>query len=133
MKKIGTLNRHLSRIIAQMGHTDQLVICDSGLPIPRGSEVVDLALRPGLPGFLDTLDVILEELEVEKAVIADELVASGNEIYHELVGRLEGTEIEHVPHEQFKLLTNGDGNTAFVRTGEATPYANVILCSGVTF
>lgn len=133
MKKIGTLNRHLSRIIAQMGHTDRLVICDSGLPIPRGKEVVDLALRPGLPGFLDTLDVILEELEVEKAVIADELVASGNGVYHELMERLEGVEVEHVPHEQFKHLTNGDGNTAFVRTGEATPYANVILCSGVTF
>lgn len=133
MKKIGTLNTHLSRVIAQMGHTDRLVVCDSGLPIPRGAEVVDLALRPGLPGFLDTLDVILEELEVEKAVIADELVASGNGVYHGLMDRLDGVEVDRVPHERFKHLTNGTGNTAFVRTGEATPYANVILCSGVTF
>jgi D-ribose pyranase len=133
MKKIGTLNTHLSRVIAQMGHTDRLVVCDSGLPIPRGKEVVDLALRPGLPGFLDTLDVILEELKVEKAVIADELVTSGNGVHDGLMERLDGVEVEHVPHEQFKDLINGEGNTAFVRTGEATPYANVILCSGVTF
>ena len=133
MKKIGTLNHHLSRVIAQMGHTDRLVVCDSGLPIPRGAEVVDLALKPGLPGFLDTLDVILEELQVERAVIADELAAGDTGVYPELMKRLDGTEVERVPHEEFKRRTNGEGNTAFVRTGEATPYANVILCSGVTF
>ena len=43
-----------------------------------------------------------------------------------------GIELERVPHEQFKALTR-DGTSAFVRTGECTPYANVILCSGVTF
>ncbi len=133
MKKIGTLNHPLSRVIAQMGHTDHLVVCDSGLPIPRGAEVVDLALRPGLPGFLDTLDVILEELEVERAVIADELAAGDTSVYPDLMKRLDGTEVESVSHEEFKRLTHGEGNTAFVRTGEATPYANVILCSGVTF
>ena len=47
MKKSGTLNSQLSRIIAMMGHSDRIVICDCGLPIPRGAEVVDLALTPG--------------------------------------------------------------------------------------
>lgn len=133
MKKIGTLNTHLSRVIAAMGHTDRLVICDCGLPIPRGKEIVDLALRPGLPGFLDTLDVVLEELEVERAVIADEMVTAGQDMYEEVGGRLGGLEVERVPHETFKRLCAEDRVTAFVRTGEATPYANVILCSGVTF
>ena len=133
MKKIGTLNTHLSRVIAGMGHTDRLVICDSGLPIPRGKEVVDLALRPGLPGFLDTLDVVLEELQVERAIFADELEQRGNGVYPGLRERLEGLETERVPHERFKQLCCEDGVAAFVRTGEATPYANVILCSGVTF
>ena len=133
MKKIGTLNTPLSRVLAGMGHTDRLVICDAGLPIPRGKEVVDLALRPGLPGFLDTLDVVLEELQVERAIYADELEARGNGVYGALRDRLSGVETEHVPHEAFKKLCCEDGVTAFVRTGEATPYANVILCSGVTF
>ncbi|WP_420454355.1 D-ribose pyranase [Rubrivirga sp.] len=133
MKKIGTLNTHLSRVIARMGHTDCLVVCDCGLPIPHGSEVVDLAVRPGLPGFLDTLDVVLEELAVERAVIADELVAGGNGVYHGLVERLNGTAVEHVSHERFKAMAANGGNTSYVRTGEASPYANVMLCSGVTF
>ena len=133
MKKIGTLNTHLSRVIAGMGHTDRLVICDCGLPIPRGREVVDLALRPGLPGFVDTLDVVLEELKVERAVIAEELVAAGDGVYAEVQDRLGGVEVERVSHEAFKELCAEDRVTAFVRTGEATPYANVILCSGVTF
>lgn len=131
MKKIGTLNAHLSHVIAAMGHTDRLVICDCGLPIPRGKEVVDLALRPGLPGFLDTLDVVLEELEVERAVIADEMEGGG--VYAGVRDRLAGVETERVSHEVFKGLCAEDRVTAFVRTGEATPYANVILCSGVTF
>lgn len=134
MKKIGTLNTHLSRVLAGMGHTDRLVICDSGLPIPRGAEVVDLALRPGLPGFLDTLDVVLEELQVERAVIADELAARDTGgVYVGLRDRLAGIETARVPHEAFKRLCGEDGVAAFVRTGEATPYANVILSSGVTF
>jgi D-ribose pyranase len=133
MKKIGTLNRHLSRVIAEMGHADRLVVCDAGLPIPRGKRVVDLALRAGLPGFLDTLDVVLGELCVEGAVIADELVARGGPVCTGLVGRLDGVATERVSHDAFKRLCAADDVVAFVRTGEATPYANVILSSGVTF
>ena len=132
MKKIGTLNTHLSRVIARMGHTDKLVVCDSGLPIPRGQEVVDLALTAGIPRFIDTLAVILEELQVERAIVAEELEQRGNGVYDDLRRLLPGVEIERVSHEAFKQLTH-DGTTAFVRTGEATPYANVILVSGVTF
>jgi D-ribose pyranase len=38
-----------------------------------------------------------------------------------------------VPHDTFKEMTANGGTTTFVRTGEATPYANVILVSGVAF
>ena len=133
MKKAGTLNAHLSRVIAAMGHGDRLVVCDAGLPIPRGKEVVDVALRPGLPGFLDVLDVVLSELKVERIVIADEMEARGATVYAGLMERLGGVEAERVSHEAFKHLCGADAAVAFVRTGEATPYANVMLCSGVTF
>ena len=133
MKKIGTLNSHLSRIIASMGHMDRLVICDSGLPVPRNQEVVDLALTKGIPQFLDTLRVILEELQVEKAIIASEMQKMNPKVYHEVKALLNHAEIEELPHEKFKGLTNAGGNIYFVRTGEATPYANIILVSGVTF
>ena len=129
MKKIGTLNTHLSRIIASMGHTDRLVICDSGLPIPRGKEVVDLALTTNIPRFIDTLRVVLQELEVESAIVADEMAGRSNGVHTQLQELLAGVPVRTVSHEDFKRLTTEAATVAIVRTGEATPYANVILVS----
>lgn len=133
MKKNGILNAELSRIVASMGHTDRLVICDSGLPIPKGQDVVDLALTTNIPRFLDTLRVVLEELEVERVVVADEMESRSAALLDELRKMLNDVPLESVPHKRFKDQTCADGNTWFVRTGEATPYANIILFAGVTF
>ncbi|HEX9660023.1 MAG TPA: D-ribose pyranase [Rhodothermales bacterium] len=133
MKKIGTLNRNLSRIIASMGHSDHLVVCDSGLPIPKEAEVVDLAVTTNVPGFIQVLEVILQELEVESAVIATEMESRNHAAFEAVQKMLEGKQLEAVPHEQFKSLLMNGQNVWFVRTGEATPFANVILQSGVTF
>lgn len=133
MKKIGTPNRHLSRIIASMGHKDRLVICDVGLPIPVGQEVIDLALTTNVPRFLEALRVVLEELQVESVVIAREMTTHSNALFEEVKRMLPDVELRQVSHEEFKEMTAGDGTIAIVRTGEATPYANIILESGVTF
>jgi len=133
MKKIGTLNTHLSWVIAGMGHLERLVICDSGLPIPKGKRVVDLALAPNIPRFIDTLRVVLEELEVEGAVVAEEMERRSNGVYGQLRATLDGVPVLAISHEAFKQLSAGGDVVAFVRTGEATPYANVMLISGVTF
>jgi len=133
MKRNGVLNSGLSRIIASMGHTDKLVICDSGLPIPKNSDVIDLALTKNIPRFIDTLKVVLEELQVEEAIVTNELVKSNNKYFKEISSLLNGSKIKKVNHEKFKEITRNGGNVTFVRTGEATPYANIILISGVTF
>lgn len=133
MKKNGVLNSQLSRIIAGMGHSDKLVVCDSGLPVPHEREVVDLALATNIPHFIETVTVILQELQVEQAIIAAEMESQSKIIHRELLALLSGISVTKVPHDEFKKLTNGEGNIAFVRTGEASPYANVILISGVTF
>jgi D-ribose pyranase len=133
MKKSGILNPQLARIIASMGHTDRLVVCDSGLPIPRGAEVVNLALAKNIPRFLETVRVLMEEMEVDRAVVASELRTQGNGMYEQLRALLPRVEMCEVSHEQFKTLSCEGRTIAFVRTGEATPFANVILESGVTF
>jgi D-ribose pyranase len=133
MKKKGTLNTSLSLMIASMGHTDKMVVCDSGLPIPKNSNVVDLALTKNIPRFIDTVRVILEELQIEKAIIAKELPTKNKAVYRELMSLLDGVEVVRVSHNQFKKLIRGRGNISFVRTGEATPFSNVILVSGVSF
>lgn len=133
MKRSGVLNSDLSRIIASMGHTDKLVICDSGLPIPRSSEVVDLALTKNIPRFIDTLRTILEELKVDEAIVTNELVKGNPKYFKEINSLLNGIKVKKVSHEKFKEITKDNGNIVFVRTGEATSFANIILISGVTF
>ncbi|NSL62341.1 D-ribose pyranase, partial [Bacillus cereus] len=63
MKKIGIMNSEISTIISKLGHTDRIVICDAGLPIPDGVQRIDVALKAGLPSFLDVLQVILAEMQ----------------------------------------------------------------------
>lgn len=131
MKKTGILNQPISAVVAGLGHTDTLVIADAGLPIPPGPQRIDLALKPGLPTFLDTLDVVLTEMQVEKAIIAAELPPASPALYAELVKRLGALPIETVPHTEFKEQTRAA--CAVIRTGEFSPYANVILSAGVVF
>ena len=133
MKKKGILNAQLARVVASMGHGDRLVIGDSGLPVPAHHERVDLALTANIPRFLDTLRVVLEELEVEAAVIAEEMATQSAEVLEDVRGLLPDVDLQTVPHEAFKQMMHDDATVACVRTGEATPYANIILVAGVTF
>jgi D-ribose pyranase len=131
MKKSGVLNHQLSQVIAAMGHTDMLVIGDAGLPVPPGVLCIDLAVTAGLPPFLDVVRAVAAELEVERLIIAAELQARDEPLSQELQSYFPKAKLQAVPHEQFKLLTQKA--RAVVRTGEYTPYSNVILCSGVVF
>jgi D-ribose pyranase len=131
LKKIGILNKDISEVIASMGHMDMLVVADAGLPIPAGVQRIDLAVRKGLPGFLETVEAISGELQVERIVVAEETGAVSPHIHAGLTKIFDGAEVETVSHAQFKELTKNAA--AVVRTGEFTPYANVILVSGVVF
>lgn len=131
MKKTPLLNSALSETIASLGHLDRLVIADAGLPIPPYPRRIDLALTRGVPGFLDTLRVVLEEMKVERALVAEETGRVSPAVLEGIRRLLADTPIEHVSHEALKAMTRDA--RAVVRTGEFTPYANVILVAGVAF
>ncbi len=131
MKKTTLLNQPVSSVIAGLGHTDTLVIADAGLPIPEETRRIDLAVKAGTPGFIETLSTVLTEMQVEKAIIAEEMTQVSPEMFAALKEILGGIPIEMVTHLIFKEMTRNA--RAVVRTGEFTPYANVILVSGVTF
>lgn len=131
MKKIGVLNQGISEVIAGMGHGDMLVIGDCGLPIPPGIRRIDMALTRGVPGFLETLSVILQELEVESVFIANEMETVSPKMYECVKDRLGHMLINKCSHEEFKDMNKKA--VAIIRTGECTPYANIILKSGVNF
>lgn len=131
MKKTGLLNQPISSIIAGMGHLDTLVIADAGLPIPDTTLRVDLAVSAGVPAFLDVLSAVLGELKIEGAVIASELGSNSVHMYTQLMRVLGGSPVQQIPHVEFKAATAQA--KAVIRTGEFTPYANVILIAGVVF
>lgn len=107
-----------------------IVVSDYGLPIARGVPLIDLAIRQGLPSFLDVVQSVLAELYVESAVVATELPECHPDIYQSLQAMVR-VPFAHVSHKQLK--EQAGTATAVVRTGEWTSYCNIILHSGVAF
>ncbi len=131
MKKHPLLHADLSAAIARLGHNDQLAIGDAGMPIPPGPQRIDLALTGGIPSFLDTLRVVASEMVVQSVIVAEEILTKNPTVLAGIREVLPGVEIEMVPHLDLKERTKSA--SAMVRTGEFTPYANVILVAGVAF
>ncbi|RKX78607.1 MAG: D-ribose pyranase [Spirochaetes bacterium] len=131
MKKTVLLNAPVSRLIASMGHTDSLCIADAGLPVPEESERIDLAVTRGIPSFPDVLSAVLDELEVERALCAEEIKEKNPQILAEIKKSLGDIPLEFTSHDIFKSLTKK--TRGVVRSGECTPFANIILYSGVPF
>lgn len=131
MKKTEVINSELSTVIAGMGHMDWLSIGDAGMPVPMGTKKIDLALTKQLPSFIDVLKNILSEMEVQKIYLADEIKDQNPDQLKAIQELLPGIPVVFVPHSQLKKDLSK--THAFVRTGEMTPYSNIILESGVTF
>lgn len=132
MKKTAMIHSVLSRLVAELGHLDEIVVCDSGFPIPPDKERIDLALTPGVPGFIQTLNVLMEELCVQEIRVAEEMVNEQPELYQELRRMFADLPMQVTSHADFKTHSH-QAARAFIRTGEFTPYANVALVSGVVF
>lgn len=133
MKKAGILNSDISRVLSYMGHTDWICVGDCGLPIPDEVERIDLALKFGVPTFMDTLKVVAEDMKIEKIILAEEIKEQNPKVLGEIEELFKGSdiEVEYVSHVELKEKTKNC--KAVIRTGETTPYANVILQSGCIF
>ncbi len=136
MKKSALINSHLSHLVSMLGHTDEVTFGDAGLPIPDSTQRIDLALTLGVPTFLETVKVWLSEAQIEGMVLAEEIKTKNPQLHQSLLALIEQSttqpiHIEYVSHEQFKSRTAQ--SKAVVRTGECSPYANVIFQSGVVF
>lgn len=129
MYKTGILNSEISKVLSDLGHTDRIVIADCGLPVPKGVRKIDLALTFGVLSFESVYDILLEHMSVQKMIFAEEIKTDNSPLYEKI--KETDVEREFVSHEAFKKLTQD--TVAIIRTGEATPYANVILESDVLF
>ena len=133
MKRAGILNSDISRVLSYMGHTDCICIGDCGLPIPDEVERIDLALAFGEPTFMRTLEIVAGDMKVEKIVLAEEIKTQNPNVLQQVEALFAGQdiEVEFVSHTELKERTYDC--KAVIRTGEITPYANIILQSGCIF
>lgn len=125
MKKDGIIHPPLLAVLASLGHNDEILLCDAGCPFPADVPRIDLGYRRGLPAFFDVLETIVAELFY--GVIAAETAP-------QLSGRIEDVlraDVRRLPHIELKQRARAC--KAVIRTGEYTPYANVIVVAGVGF
>lgn len=131
MRKTELLNSDIAEVISKMGHTDMIAIGDCGLPIPDETRRIDLAIIKNLPTLMDTMRAILLELQIEEVILATETKDINPKIFKEIKNEIKDTKITFISHEELKVKLKEC--KAVVRTGEQTPYANIILKSGVVF
>ena len=139
MYKSKLFNSVIVQTLAKMGHTDQIAIGDAGLPIPENVERIDLALTSGVPSFMQVLETVTESMQIEKVLLAEEILEHNPEINKKILAQIKQIEesqqniidIEYVTHEMLKHQI-GECKSV-IRTGECSPYANIILQSGVIF
>lgn len=131
MKKSGILNAQLIGHIAALGHMDLFMIGDAGMPIPKGVPIVDLVLCGGVPTFKQVMDAVLDETVVEAYTIANEIEEKNPELLAYIQEKLPEAEETRISHTDLKAMS---ANVKFaIRTGEFTPYPNIILRAGVAF
>jgi len=139
MNKGHLLHPDIAYIVTQLGHFETLTIADAGLPIPLGATRIDLALTQGIPSFRQVSEAIAAAMQIQAAHIAEEIVEHNPLVHRQLLALIDRVSVEqgqqidvfYVPHDRFKSLTHQ--SRAVIRTGECTPYANVIFTAGVTF
>lgn len=131
MKKNGILNSEISKLLSDLGHTDQITIGDAGLPVPDGVMKIDLALKLGTPSFIEVLEEVLKDMAVEKVILAEEIKVDNESQFDAIHQLVDTNEVIFVSHEAFKKQSGQ--SKAIIRTGEATPFSNIILQSNVIF
>ncbi len=129
MRYHGLWHPRLVELATSLGHTETLVLADAGLPVPPGVEQVDLVWARGEPRMLPLLRLVLSEMIVESVTVAAEMPSGPWS--EELLDVLDGRSMKHLAHEDLKAACRQA--RAVVRTGEDTPFSNLILHAGVAF
>ena len=127
MKKRGILNRQLAGLVAGLGHTDCVMICDAGFPIPKGIEYVDLAMCEGIPSFVDCLNLLLSEAIFDEITIAQEMEVHNPETFAYIMNLFKAHKRNVIPQTGF--LPMAENAKFIIRTGELKPYSNIYLYS----
>lgn len=127
MRSAVLIHPGLLQLLASLGHTDEILLCDAGFPVPAHVPRIDLGYRPGGAPFLDVLATVVASLHVEDAAIALE----ASDELGRAIDQIVTLPAHRIPHASLKARSQRC--RAAIRTGEYTPFANVVLTVGVAF
>ena len=134
MQKVGILNSNIAKVLADLGHFDKVCVGDCGLPVPKGVEKIDLALRLGEPKFIEVVKEMEKYMQIQTIYLAPETKLQNPAQWKALEEVFPRDKVKWVllkDHEELKAWEKDC--KAVIRTGEITPFSNIILESGVIF
>jgi D-ribose pyranase len=130
MKKSRILNKYLNGAIADLGHTDYIIIADAGFPIPDDAKRIDLAIEKDKPGILEILELVMSDLVYEECIVAEEQKTYNPPHFAKVSALCDRCKVTTLPHAEI-MATMPAKAKYIVRTGAFEPWGNVILRSGV--
>lgn len=126
MIRSGLLNPLVLSLLARVRHTNTLVIADRGFPFWPTIETVDLSLIDDLPTVMQVLAAVQRNFVVGRVFAAEEFRRHNPaEKLAALTAQLGTVSLEFEPHAEFKRRV--PHAIGLIRTGDTTPYANLIL------
>jgi D-ribose pyranase len=129
MLKQGILNPQILSLVARVRHTNILVISDRGFPCWPQIETVDLSLVDDIPTVLQVLNAIRPNFDISHILMAQEFKMENTpETQQRFVATIADLPLTFEPHIEFKQRVSHA--IGLIRTGDTTPYANMILVSG---
>jgi D-ribose pyranase len=126
MLQTGILNPHVLDLLARIRHTNTLVIADWAFPYWPEIETVDISLTQGIPTVLEVLDLLTPIFKIGHIWQAEEFLSTNEAATIERFKKSFGTiPLTREAHTTFKSRV--PQAIGLIRTGDATPYGNLIL------
>jgi D-ribose pyranase len=122
----GILNPQINSLLSRVRHTNTLVIADRGFPFWPMIETVDISLVADIPRVPDVLEAIRRNFTVGRFFMAEEFrIRNSPAMVERFASVMQGPEVILEPHPELKKRV--PHAIGLIRTGDTTPYGNIIL------
>lgn len=122
------LHPGLAKTVAELGHTDIIMVTDAGFPIPQQVNRIDLGFYQGLVDVRDILRVLRREMFAEEIRFAPEVKTHHPNLYREVQQIYKGSGATFVPAPHEELIEVWAPKAkAIIRSGSFEPWANFAI------
>ncbi|MDZ4716885.1 MAG: RbsD/FucU family protein [Roseiflexaceae bacterium] len=122
------LNPQINSLLSRVRHTNMLVITDRGFPFWPMIETINITLIDDIPTVLQVLNAIRPNFVIGEIILACEFREHNSpETVEQFAVAMHALNVTFMPHTDLKQRV--PSAIGLIRTGDTTPYANMILIS----